>query len=306
MGKLICINTSSFGVYDKKPIVLLEKKGFDVKINPHKRKLTKEEVMNFCQDAVCIIAGTEILDADVLNHCKNLKIISRCGTGFDNVDLKAAAALGVKVFNTPDAPTLAVAELTVGLILNLIRKVNQMDHAIRNGRWEKLMGNLISGKKVGIIGFGRIGKKVAELLEPFNCEISYFDPFVEDKLAGFNRLSKNDLLESSDILSIHVSSKDKILTEDDFRLMKKGTWLINVSRGNVLDEVTLYKYLTNGSLSGAALDVFENEPYHGQLTELPNVVLTPHIGSYAKESRIDMEMQAAKNLLQGLTEVNNK
>ncbi len=300
----IAITTTSFGEYDKRPLKLLERKGFRVILNSCGRKLKDNEIVELCKDVVGIIAGTESLSSDILLQLDGLKVISRCGAGLDNIDIYTTKKLGIKLFNTADAPTQAVAELTIGLILNLLRKVYQMDIAVKSGKWEKLMGNLLSNKKVGIIGFGRIGRKVIELLAPFGCEIAYTDPFVEVELMGLKKLSIKELLEWSDIVSIHASTKDRILGIKELRLMKKGAWLINVSRGEVVDEFALYECLKNGCLSGVALDVFEQEPYNGPLKELDNVILTPHIGSYAKEARIKMEMRAVENLLKGLTEVN--
>lgn len=300
MNKIVTITTTSFGKYDEKPIVLLKNKGFEVVLNPYERKLKESEIVELCEGSTGIVAGTETLDAGILKKLPNLKAVSRCGTGLDNVDLEAAERLGIKVFNTPDAPTLAVAELTVGLMLDLLRKVSHMDRKLREDQWQKRMGNLLCGKKVGIKGFGRIGKKVALLLKPFGCEIVYADPIVEDGTLGFRRLSLEDLLSWADIISIHVSVSERLIGEKEFQLMKKGAWLVNTSRGGVVDESILYEYLKNGYLSGAALDVFEEEPYNGPLKELDNVILTPHIGSYAKEARVEMEMQAVVNLLKGL------
>lgn len=297
----IAITTTSFGEYESKTLDLLRREGFEVILNPCKRKLKDDEIVELCKDAVGIIAGTETIDAEVLKKLINLKVISRCGTGIDNIDFEAAKKLGIKVFNTPDVPTLAVAELTVGLIINLLRKVNKVDAAIRNGRWEKLIGNLLSGKKVGVVGFGRIGKKVADLLKPFGCEIRYYDIRTEDLLGlKAERLELDELLKSSDIISLHVSTKEQIIGENEIGMMKKGAWLVNISRGRVVDEYALYQALRDGSLSGAALDVFTEEPYNGCLRELDNVILTPHIGCYAKESRVKMEMEAVENLLRGL------
>ena len=210
------------------------------------------------------------------------------------------------MFNTPDAQTLAVAELTIVLILSLLRKINQAVISIKNRKWEKKMGSLLCGKKVGIIGFGKIGRKVAELLKSFHCEIAYCDPFVGKNILGCRNLPKEELLIWADIVSIHASAKEKILGEEELKTMRKGAWLINVSRGNAINESALYRYLKKGHLSGAALDVFKQEPYSGPLRELDNVVLTPHIGSYAKEARIRMEKEAVDNLLKGLREAEGK
>lgn len=296
----IFISTTTYGEYDITPVKTLEEKGFKVKTNPYGRKLTCKEVVELAADAVGIIAGTESLDKAILEKLPVLKVLSRCGTGLDNVDLETANRLGIKVFSTPDAPSLAVAELTIGLMLDLLRKVSQMDREFRDGKWRKRMGNLLCGKKVGIKGFGRIGKKVAELLMPFGCEMAYADPIVDDGLLGLRRLSLEDLLKWADIITIHIGVKERLIGEKELQLMKKGAWLINTSRGGVVDEGALCEALENRHLAGAALDVFEQEPYAGPLRELDNVILTPHIGSYAKEARIKMEIQAVENLLKGL------
>lgn len=297
--KKISITTTSFADYDKEPLETLKKRGFNAYINPYKRQLKKEDVLEFCQGSEGIIAGTETLDAEILGKLKTLKVVSRCGTGMDNVDLKEAERLGIRVYNTPDAPTIAVAELTIALMLDVIRKISLMDNDIRKGNWCKRMGNLLSEKKVGIIGFGRIGKKVADFLTHFNCEVKYFDPFVEDGLFGLEKLPFSDLIAWADIVSLHVSTKDKIFGEKELSMMKKSAWLVNISRGTVVDEEALYRSLKNNHLAGAAIDVFSQEPYQGSLKELDNVVLTPHIGSYAKEARIKMEIEAAENLIKG-------
>ena len=302
----IAITTTTFGEYDKGPLNLLSKNGFQVIPNPYERKLKKDEVIELCKDAVGIIAGTETLDADIMETLVNLKVVSRCGTGVDNVALVDADRIGIKVYNTPDAPTLAVAELTVGFMINILRKVSQMDKELKMGQWQKRMGNLLREKRVGIKGFGRIGKKVAELLRPFGCEIAYADPFVEDGLMGLQRMSLKNMLCWADIMTIHVGVHEKLMGEKEFQCMKKGALLINTSRGGVVDESVLYEYLKNGNLSGAALDVFEEEPYSGVLKELDNVILTPHIGSYAMEARVEMEKQAVENLLKGLEDLNNE
>jgi len=296
----IAITTTTFGEYDKGPLNLLSKNGFQVIPNPYERKLKKGEVIELCKDAVGIIAGTETLDADIMETLVNLKVVSRCGTGVDNVALVDADRIGIKVYNTPDAPTLAVAELTVGFMINLLRKVSQMNMELKAGQWQKRMGNLLCEKRVGIKGFGRIGRKVAELLKSFGCEIAYADPFVEDGLLGLQRMSLKDMLCWADIVTIHVGVHEKLMGEKEFQCMKEGALIINTSRDGVVDETILYEYLRNGHLSGAALDVFEEEPYSGALKELDNVILTPHIGSYAKEARVEMERLAVENLLKGL------
>ena len=298
--KRIVITTSSFAEFDKAPLDLLRSKGFEVSLNPFRRKLQKEEILRLCEGAEGILAGVEALGKEVLKELKSLRVISRCGVGMENVDLEAARELGIKVLNTPDAPTLAVAELTVGLILDLLRKTSFMNAQLKAGKWDKQMGNLLHGKRLGIIGFGRIGRKVSQLIKPFACEVSYFDPQLEDGILGCKKLALEELLAASDIITIHSSGDKKILGEREFPLLKKPCWLINVARGEAIDEGLLYDYLKEDRIAGAALDVFRNEPYTGALRELDNVILTPHIGSYAVEARVLMEKQAAENLLKGL------
>lgn len=300
MAKKICISTTSFAEYDNSYLEQCRKKGFEIIFNPHGRKIREDELIILAQDAQGLIAGTESITEDVLLKLPNLKVISRCGTGLDNVDLNAARRLGIKVSNTPDAPTVAVAELTVGLMLSILRNICRMNNDTINGKWNKSMGNLLMGKKVGIIGFGRIGRKVSDILKPFGCEIAYADPFVDDSIFGLKLHTTEDLLRRSDIITIHVSDNKCIIGKKELAMMKKGSWLINTSRGGVVNEEALYDSLRAGHLAGAAIDVFEREPYDGVLRKLDNVILTPHVGSYAKEARIEMEKQAVENLLKGL------
>jgi D-3-phosphoglycerate dehydrogenase len=298
----VLISTTSFAEYDHLPLDMIRRRGLEIQMNPLRRKLTEEEIADLIPDFEGLIAGTEPLTEKVMKNAKRLRVISRCGTGLDNVDKAAAEKMGIKVFNTPGAPTLAVAELTVGLILNLLRKVGQMNIAVKNGRWDKQMGNLLHNKKVGIIGFGLIGQKTGELLSGFGVELAHCD--IESKTCSLkcDRLSFEDILGWADVITLHLSPPkgcDALIGNRELKLMKKGSWLINVSRGGMVDEKALYEHLRNGHLSGAALDVFEQEPYVGPLRDLDNVILTPHIGSYAKEARIEMERQAAENLLKG-------
>lgn len=297
----IYISTSSFAEHDTSPLELLNDAGMDVQINPYGRKLTPDECLTLYKDIEGLIAGTEDLTAEVLKSARNLKVISRCGVGMDNIELEKARQQGIQVFNTPDSPTVAVAELTVGLMLALLRHVPHGDKDIRAGKWQKRMGNLLRGKKVGIIGFGRIGQKVAELVLGLGAQVVYCDPAVNR--TDYTPMTLDELLSQADIVSLHLSGgviNAPLLGGRELRNMKQGSWLINCARGGIVDEEALCKILQEGWLSGAAVDVFEQEPYAGPLARLDNVILTPHIGSYAVESRVDMEFQAVKNLIKGL------
>jgi len=304
----ILITTSSFGKDDVSPLNLLKEAGYETIINPYGRKLTEDEVLDLLLEVkpVGMIAGVEPITARVLQQAEGLKVISRCGVGVENVDLNAARSLGIAVTNTPNAPTQAVAELTIGLIFNLLRRISFLDRELRKGNWTKEMGSLVRGKRVGIVGLGRIGKRVAEMLLALGAKVSGTDVQADSVWLETNQVplvSLEELLQQSEILCLHVShtvSNKHLIGKKEIEAMPKGACLINTSRGEVVDHDALYSMLNNGHLSGAALDVFDHEPYTGTLTRLDNVILTPHIGSYAREARVEMEIQAAENLIEGL------
>ena len=304
----ILITTSSFGKDDPSPLNLLQNAGYEAIINPYGRRLTEDEVLDLLSEVkpVGMVAGVEPITARVLQQAEGLKVISRCGVGLENVDLNAAGSLGITVTNTPDGPTEAVAELTIGLIFNLLRMVSFLDRELRKGNWIKRTGGLVRGKKVGIIGLGRIGKEVAEMLLALGAKVAGTDIQPDYEWLQKNQIplvSLEELLKQSEILCLHLSHKPDnkhLIGRKEMEAMPKGAYLINTSRGEVIDHDALYSMLTNGHLSGAALDVFDHEPYTGPLTKLDNVILTPHVGSYAREARVEMEIQAAENLIAGL------
>lgn len=296
----VLVTTSSFGKAISEPLDLLKAK-CDVKLNPYGRKLTTEEFVELTECVDGVIAGVESITAEALKNRSNIKVISRCGVGMDSVDVCACEKLGIKVYNTPNAPVDSVAELTVTIILDLLKNVSNMNTALRAGTWEKMTGSMLKGKKVGIIGLGRIGRKVARLLGAFDVEIAYTD--IDDKHNEYCYMNKTELLEWADIVTIHSSAcpdGDYIIGKDELAEMNTAAYLINTSRGRFVDEEALYIALKEGLIAGAALDVFTKEPYEGALKELDNVILTPHISSSAKEGRALMEMEAVYNLFEGL------
>jgi len=301
----IFLAPSSFGHYSYQPIKLLEEQNFTHKENSIGRKLLPEEIVKFAHKAEGIIAGTEAYSEDVINKLPNLKVISRLGVGLDNIDLKIAGEKGIKVFIT-NSPAPAVAELILGLILNVTRNINQGNKALKEGKWKKQMGSLIQEKTLGIIGLGKIGKALIKLVQGFDFMLLAYDQFKDEEFQKEYNVKYSTLvtvLKESDIVSLNINLTDQtrnLIDKTRLKLMKPDSILINTSRGEIVDEVALYNALKNGKLAGAALDVFQQEPYSGPLTELDNVVLTPHIGSYAKEIRIQMEIEAAQNLVKGL------
>lgn len=301
----ILITTSSFDVEHNACLKKLSESGFNVHINPFGRRLGEDEVRVLIRDLnpIGMIAGVEPLTSKVLQEATNLKVISRCGTGIENVDLDAAKKMGITVINTPDAPVRAVAELTLGSILNLLRHISVSDRLIRRGDFSKPMGRLLAECTVGIIGFGRIGREVARLCQAFQAKILAYDtnPAIRDDTVRLTDL--DNLLEQADIVTLHLpdtGDNSYLLDRTRLKKMKKGAYLINNARGSLIDEQALFEVLKNGHLTGAALDVYTTEPYRGNLTELENVVLTAHIGSYAREVRQTMEAEAACNLLNEL------
>ncbi|MEI7996714.1 MAG: phosphoglycerate dehydrogenase [Methylococcaceae bacterium] len=298
MTSKILIGPSSFAETDKTPMTRLIAAGYEVVDNPYKRKLTKKELFELLDsNVVGIIAGLETLDREVLEK-SGIKVVSRVGAGLSNVDIESARLLGVQVFNTPDAPTNAVAELTIGAMLSLLRKISQMDQGLHQGQWQKKIGVQLQGKTVAIIGFGRIGRRVAELLFPFGVQILVVDPYADESTcAGYRKVTLQAALSEADIVTIHSSGHDCIIGEKEFELMKKGVFLLNVARGGVISENALVKAIEDGTVAGTWLDTFEEEPYNGPLCNYPNVILTPHVGSYTAECRLQMETEAVDNLL---------
>ena len=303
MIKKVLIAPSTFCVYDQAPLELLREKGFEIVDNPYKRRLTRVEVVELLSSGITgIIAGLEPLDRDVLGKV-SLKVISRCGSGLSNVDLDAAKELGVQVCYTPNGPTIAVAELTIGALLALLRKISLMDADLHAGKWSKETGRQLQGKTVAIVGFGRIGRKVAQLLKGFEVNLIAVDPQLEGNVEGVEIVDLEVALKCADIISLHCSGEQELLSEKEFSLIKKGAFLLNVARGSLVNEQALIKALDNGKIEGAWLDTFSTEPYKGDLIKYPQVLLTPHVGSYAIEGRKTMEMEAVTNLICAFKEI---
>ena len=306
----VLVAPSSFGDCGSQPLDRLRQHGYDLIMNPFGRKLTAGEVIELARDCVGIIAGVEPLTAEVMSQLPNLLCISRCGVGVESIDLVEAKARGIVVRNTPDGPTRAVAELTVGLALALLRRIPLADRNVRSGIWKKNIGNLLLGKTVGIVGLGRIGRAVAELFVCMGCTVQATDPFPNAAWLGqhsVSAISLENLLCQSDIVSLHLSleaGSKPVVGKRELALMKRSALLLNLARGEAVDEPSLYRALLEGRIAGAALDVFTSEPYCGCLVELDNVVLTPHLGSYASESKLRMEILSVDNLIDALDHIN--
>ncbi len=301
----VLITTSTFNLDNFKQLELLNKAQIEVNLNPFATRLTEDQAIDLLgTNTIGLIAGLEPLTEKVLTSAKSLKVIARVGTGLDSVDLVAAKKLGITVLNTPDAPTQAVAELTLGHILGLLRNISVADRQIRNGVWRGLMGSLLQTKTVGIIGFGRIGKRVAALLSAFGAKV-----IISDELATsteYLNVGLNELCAKSDVITLHLPYNDSthhIINEKQLNLMKKGSYFVNISRGGLVDEDALLAALKSGRIAGAALDCFEHEPYDGELRNFDNVQITAHMGSYARETRDLMEREASQLLVDAFKEI---
>lgn len=305
MNKVLT-SPSSFGQISREPFEILEKNRFTIINNPFGRKLTEDEVIEIASDCIGIVAGVEPLTARVMDALPNLKCISRVGVGMDSVDLEYAKQKGIVVVNTPDGPTRSVAEMTIAMTFSLLRKIPQADANVKRGIWKKEIGNLLHGKKIGIVGLGRIGKMVAETFRKLGNEVYGFDLFSDLIWAEKNKVSIikiNQLFKESDIITLHVPpNKDRsfVVGSQLLSRMQPSALLINAARGGVVDEDHLFNILDSNKLAGAAIDVFLNEPYDGPFTKLENVILTPHLGSYAAEGKLQMEIDAVNNLINAL------
>ncbi|MDQ3365085.1 MAG: phosphoglycerate dehydrogenase [Myxococcota bacterium] len=302
MAGVIAWSTSSFGKESARPLELLTEAGYEIRPNPHGRTLTADEARTHLDGVVGLVAGTEKLSGALLQQLPQLKCISRVGVGMDSVDLGAAKELGIHVVNTPEAHVDAVAELTLAGLLSLLRKVPQSDASIRGGKFEKPMGRLLRGKTVGFIGYGRVARALTHLLGPFECSILAFD-VAAVSTPGVRLVELAEVMAQSDIVSLHLpysKGAHHLVGAAQLQLMKSDAILVNTARGGLVDEEALLGHLEAHPKAGAYLDCFEKEPYQGALAKLPNVVLTSHVGSYAREARVRMETEAVENLLGAL------
>jgi glyoxylate reductase len=279
---------------------------FDV--DRHDEGLTPEELRHRAASAdavVCVL--TDRMDAEVIDAAPNLKIIANVAVGYDNIDVARAKARGVVVTNTPDVLTDSVAEFTWALILAITRRVAEADRLIRAGRWtgwalDFMLGSELTGKQLGILGMGRIGRAVAARAQPFGMTVAYVphSPTGHD-CDGVRQVSFDELLVTSDVVSLHVplnAETRHLIDQRALARMKRTAFLINTARGPIVDEAALAWALRERLISGAALDVFEKEPaVHPDLLGLDNVVLAPHLGSATREARTAMADLAVRNVV---------
>ena len=302
------ITTVPFADKNRSPIELLDGSGISYMINPLGRKLTEDELSEMVADFDVIIAGTEPITEKVLNRASRLKLISRVGVGLDSVDLVAARKRGIQVSYTPDAPAPAVAELTIGLMLSLLRSIHLASSEMHRGEWHRYFGRRISEVTIGIIGVGRIGGRVVRCLSGFgNSNVLINDVCPNPAFTqapNINWADQADIFQHSDVISLHVpltSQTKNMIMRKHLLQMKSDAIIINTSRGGIINEHDLADVLNSGHLAGAAIDVFEDEPYTGPLTRIDRCLLTSHMGSMSIDCRTRMEIEATEEAVRFLT-----
>ncbi len=284
MKVLICDKVSK-GAIEK-----MKNSGIDV---DDKAGITPEELLSIVENYdVLVVRSATKVKKNVIDVAKNLKLIVRGGVGVDNIDVEAAKEKGIEVMNTPKASTESVAELTIGLIFSLARKIPQADKSMKEGKWEKkaFEGLEIGGKTIGIIGIGRIGQAVAKKANCLGMKVIAYDIYIKDSPLDFVKMvSKEELLKNSDFITLHIPydpSAGPTLGSKEFEIIKEGSFIVNVARGGTVDEKALLSALNSGKVAGAAIDVFEKEPTENmELVKHPNTICTPHIGASTKEGQ---------------------
>jgi len=300
----VLVTPAFFGRKDSAPVDLLNEAGCEVVPSPYRRTATEDEMCVLVADVDAAIVSLDPVTEKVLESGRRLKIAARCGVGYDNIDVTAATRMGVFVTNVPGANSRAVAEMTVGLMFDVARRISMMDRRMRAGIWKGHVGFELGGKTLGVVGTGSIGRLVAELGAGLGMRVLCYSRTPDRAWAeatGVFYVSLDELLGASDVVSLHVAlthDTHNLLSERELSMVKTSAILINTSRGAIVDEDALFTALQEGRLSGAGLDVFAEEPIgRSRLLELENVVLTPHISGLTAESAHAMAMGAARNVV---------
>lgn len=257
-----------------------------------------------------IVRSATIVDAGMMDRGPALAAIGRAGVGVDNIDLPAATERGIAVFNTPGGNTIAATEMTMALILAVVRKLPAADRSLRDGSWDRaaFKGVQLQGKTLGLLGAGRIGAEVAIRCMAFGMRAIAFDPYLPQERAdeiGVDLVSLDDVIVQGDVISLHVPLNEEtrgMVSEDVLTRMKPTAYVVNVSRGGVIDEAALAIALREGSIAGAAIDVFESEPLPGDspLRDAPHLVITPHLGASTAEAQVSVAIEVANALRDAL------
>ena len=299
------VRVSTIAFSQNQNLVSLLKESFpNAEVNTSGIRLTDDALIDFFMDAEAIIVGLEKINSSILDKLPNLKFISKYGVGLDNIDLNACKERGIQIGWTGGVNKRSVAEMTLGFMLALIRNLYLTSNQLKNQVWNKHGGFQLSGKTIGIIGLGNIGKDLVSILKPFGCKILANDIIDISDFASENDitiLNKTDLIKNSDIISIHTPLNEKTLdlfTINEFRIMKKNSFIINTARGGIINEVDLKSALNDKLILGAAIDVYNIEPPNDlELLEIENLSCTPHIGGNAYEAVFAMGESAINHLV---------
>ena len=292
---------------DEDSVSSLIRQGFTVSINRSGKTLNATQLKDLASnigDVEAVIAGLELWDAAAMDFFPNLKVISRVGVGIDNVDTKAARDRSINVKTTENSVAPFVAEHTLALAFALLRRIPLLHSSVASKHWVSTQGESLMGKKIGVIGLGRIGRSVSALFSSIGCPVFSFDPHFgysgmrAEHFPHVTFLNLEELLQTVDLLTLHTPLTDEtrgMIGHHELLQLKRGSYLLNTARGGLVDEMALFRLLDDGHLAGAALDVFENEPYAGPLGSLENVVLTPHSSTNTKQARSKMFKEAIDN-----------
>ena len=277
----------------------------DAKLNLEGIRFTKKELIDFIQDADGVILGLEPFDEDVIKESPNIKIVSKYGVGLNNIDLEACKRANITIGWTGGVNKRSVSEMTLGYMLMLARNLYVTSNELKNGIWNKSGGFQLSGKTVGIIGVGHIGKDLIRLLKPFGCKILVNDIIEQDDYYKENDLieaTKEEIFKNSDFITIHTpydKTTKNMINKESLSMMKNNAYVINSARGGIVNENDLKYALQNNIIAGAAIDAYvEEPPTDRELISLPNLICTPHIGGNAKEAVEAMGMSAIKHLVE--------
>lgn len=304
----VLITTVPFAEKNRLPIEQLNAAGIEYLINPLGRKIKEDELAEMVTDFDALIAGTEQITDKVMASASRLKLISRVGIGLDGVDLVAAERRGIQVSYTPDAPAPAVAELTIGLILSLLRSIHTVNSQMHRGEWQRHFGRRVPEVTIGILGVGRIGGRVLRRLAGFGSpRILVNDLRPNLKVAPELKLEwvdKDEIYSQADVVSLHLpltAQTKNMIRSEQLLQMKPDALIINTARGGIINESDLAKVLNSGHLGGAAIDVFNQEPYNGPLATIDRCLLTSHMGSMSVDCRTRMEIEATEEAVRFLT-----
>jgi D-3-phosphoglycerate dehydrogenase len=301
----VLVTARIFGHLSDDSFDIFKNSGFELAKNPYRGKgLSENELIELIGGVHGLLTGVDQVTAKVINAADELKVISKFGTGVDNIDVAAATQKGVVVTNAPGMNSDAVADMTFSLILSIARRIPFANDQVRTGNWPLIVGTEICNKTLGLIGLGQIGKRVAMRAGGFNMKILAYELLPDEQFVQEHRIklvSLNRLLQESDFVSIHVPltpDTENLIQKDQLEMMKPTAFLINTARGGIVDENELYEALQSGKIAGAAFDVLlEEPPTERQLVELENFIVTPHISPFTKEAIEKAERLSAQNVI---------